>query len=186
MNSPAEVTQILQDWRSGDNSALNRLMPLVYNELRQIASRYLRRRNPNQTLQTTALVHEAYMRLVGKQDLDWQNRAHFFGIAAKIMRGILLDYVKTQQAEKRGGSNVRLSLDEAIGVDQKQDLDIVTLNDALNKLSAIDERKSRIVELRFFAGLGADEIAEALSTSPTTVTREWKMAKAWLRYEMGR
>jgi RNA polymerase sigma factor (TIGR02999 family) len=181
IDSPADLTQMLQDWRGGDKSALERLMPIVYNEMR--------RRNPNQTLQTTALVHEAYMRLIDRQDLDWQNRAHFFAVAAKMMRGILVNYSIANSTEKRGGANIKLSLDEAIETPDNpncQEFDILALNDALKKLEAADERKSQIVELRFFAGLGNEEIAEALGVSVPTVKREWKLTKAWLRYEMGK
>lgn len=187
MASTTDVTKLLRDWRNGDASALDRLMPIVYNELRQIASRYLRRRQANETLQTTALVHEAYMRLVDRQDFNWQDRAHFLAVSAKIMRGILVNYSLASSAEKRGGGAVKLSFDESIEVaDNKQGFDILALNDALKKLEVADARKSRIVELRFFAGLSNEEIAEALSISVPTVKREWKLTKAWLRFEMGR
>jgi RNA polymerase sigma factor (TIGR02999 family) len=186
MDSQKELTQLLQSWRNGDKAALDKLMPIVYDELRRIASHYLRRQRANQTLQTTALVHEAYLRLIGKEDIDWQNRAHFFGVAARMMRYILIDYALAQQTEKRGGGNIKLSLDEGIEVPDRKDLDIETLNEALNTLAAVDERKSQIVELRFFAGLSNEEIAEVLGTSLATVNREWRMAKAWLRSELGK
>lgn len=182
--SATDVTQMLQDWRSGDKSALDKLMPIVYDELRRIASNYLRKQRPGHTLQTTALVHEAYMRLVGKEDTDWQNRAHFFGFAAKTMRYVLMEYAALKETEKRGGGQIKLSLDEAIGTPEKQDFDLSALNDALETLAAMDERQCRIVELRFFAGLSNEEIAEALGISLATVNREWRLAKAWLRSEI--
>jgi len=184
MTPAMDVTQLLKDWKSGDMAALDRLMPVVYDELRRIASHYLHRQQPNQTLQTTALVHEAYIRLVGKQDMDWQNRAHFFGVAARMMRYILIDYALAQKTEKRGGSNLKLSLDEAIGLPEKKEFDIVDLHEALNRLADLDPRKGEVVELRFFAGLSNEEIAEVLKISLATVNREWRSAKAWLRSEM--
>jgi RNA polymerase sigma factor (TIGR02999 family) len=184
---PEDVTKMLQDWRSGDKSALDRLMPVVYDELRRIASRYLSRERSDHTLQTTALVHEAYIRLVKDQDLQLQNRAHFFGIAAHIMRRILVKYAIARKAEKRGGGDYKLSLDEAIGLPEKpeqNELDIIALNDVLNTLAAVDERKSKIIELRFFAGLNNEETAEAMGLSLATVNREWRTARAWLHKEL--
>jgi RNA polymerase sigma factor (TIGR02999 family) len=182
-----DVSQMLKDWRNGDQSALDRLMPVVYDELRRIASKYLRSERPDHTLQTTALVHEAYMRLVKEKDLQLQNRAHFFGIAAHVMRRILVKYAIAGKADKRGGGSYKLSLDEAIGLpgqpDQK-DLDIIALNKALNTLGAADERKSKIIELRFFAGLSNEEIADAMGLSLATVNREWRTARAWLYKEL--
>lgn len=180
MVSSADVTQMLRDWRKGDRAALDRLMPVVYDELRQIAARFLRNRRPGHTLQTTALVHEAYIRLIGKQDNDWQSRVHFFGFAAKTMRYILMEYAASQKTEKRGGGQIKLSLNEALETPERQDFDLLALHEALDILAAMDERQSQIVELRFFAGLGNEEIAELLGVSLATVNREWRMAKAWL------
>ena|SRR5438876_12106340 len=159
-------------------------MPLVYDELRRIANGYLRRENPNHTLQTTALVHEAYLRLIDQRNVQWQNRAHFFGIAAQMMRRILVNYALAQQAEKRWGGKSRLTLSKVADLADEQDLDIVVLDDALNKLAAMDERKSRLVELRFFGGLSMEETAEVLGVSLATAKREWGLARAWLYREM--
>jgi RNA polymerase sigma factor (TIGR02999 family) len=184
MTSPNGVTQLLQDWKNGDKAALDKLMPVVYDELRRIASRYLKQQRSNHTLQTTALVHEAYIRLVGKQDIEWQNRAHFFGIAARMMRYILLDYAVAQQAEKRGGGNLKLSLEDVIELPEKNELDVAVLHDSLNTLAEVDERKSQIVELKFFAGLSNEDVAEVMGVSLATVNREWRMARAWLQSEL--
>jgi RNA polymerase sigma factor (TIGR02999 family) len=184
MASTAEVTQLLQNWRNGDGSALDRLFPIVYDELRQIAARYLRKQRPGHTLQTTALVHEAYIRLIEKQDMDWQNRAHFFGFAAKTMRYVLMEYAMARKTDKRGGGQILLSLDEAIALPERKEFDLLALNDALSTLAEMDERQSNLVELRFFAGLSNEEIAEVLGISLATVNREWRSAKAWLRTEM--
>ena len=184
MTSPNNVTQLLQNWKNGDKEALDELMPVVYDELRRIASRYLKQQRSNHTLQTTALVHEAYMRLIGKQDIEWQNRAHFFGIAARMMRYILMDYAIAQQAEKRGGGNLKLSLDDVIELPEKNELDVAVLHDSLNTLAEVDERKSQIVELKFFAGLSNEEVAEVMGVSLATVNREWRMARAWLQSEL--
>ena len=184
MTSSSGVTQLLQDWKNGDKAALDKLMPVVYDELRRIASRFLRKQRSNHTLQTTALVHEAYVRLVGKQDLEWQNRAHFFGVAARMMRFILMDYALAQQTEKRGGGNLKLSLDDNIDLPEKNELDLVVLHDSLNTLAEVDERKSQVVELKFFAGLSNEEIAEVMGISLATVNREWRMARAWLQSEL--
>jgi RNA polymerase sigma factor (TIGR02999 family) len=181
-----EITQMLKEWKKGDKEALDRLMPAVYDELRRIANRHLRRRQPGHTLQTTALVHEAYMKLAGAQDLNLENRVHFFNMAARIMRCILVNHAVANKTEKRGGDNIKLSLDEAIGTPEKRDFDVVALNEALIKLAALDERQSRIVELRFFAGLTSEEIAEALEISIATVTREWRIARAWLQNEIAK
>jgi RNA polymerase sigma factor (TIGR02999 family) len=184
MDKPKEVTLILKDWNRGDQSALEKLMPIVYDELKRIAARYMRKEQPNHTLQATALVNEAFMRLADEKDLEWQNRAHFFAIAANTMRRILVSYAVAARADKRGGGELRLSLDEAIGLPEKRDYNLLALNDALNRLAVMDPRKSQIVELRFFAGLENEEIAEALGISVGTVKREWKMAKAWLQCEL--
>ncbi len=184
--SSQDVTRLLQDWSKGDQAALANLMPLVYNELRHLASRYLRRERAGHTLQTTALVHEAYLRLIDQNQVTWQNRAHFFGVAAQMMRRILVDHAREQHAEKRGGGAPRLSLDEAIGLAGERGVNLIALDDALSALAAIDPQQSRIVELRFFGGLTVEETAEVLGVSPATVKREWSMAKAWLYREISK
>jgi RNA polymerase sigma factor (TIGR02999 family) len=178
------VTELLVDWSKGDQEALNKLIPLVYDELHKLASRYLRRERPDHTLQTTALVHEAYIKLVDQKDANWQNRLQFFGVAAQLMRRILVDYARRRRASKRGGSYYKLSLDEAIVSSEEKDAELLALDEALDRLSAIDPQQSRVVELRIFAGLTLEETAQALNISPRTVRREWSMAKAWLRKEI--
>ena len=178
-----QVTQLLLNWRAGDPQALGSLTPLVYGELRRIAKRYLQRERQGHTLQSTALVHEAYLKLID-QDVSWQNRAHFFGIAAQFMRRILVDHARAKQAEKRGGANAcRVTLDEGIAAAQS-DVDLVALDGALSRLASIDAQQSRIIELRFFAGLSIEETAEVLEVSPATVKRDWAMARAWLFREL--
>ncbi len=184
--SPSDVTQLLLKWSDGDREALDQLMPLVYTELRRLADRYLRRERPGHTLQATALVHEAYVQLVDQRNVRWQNRAHFFGVAANLMRQILVQYARSHHAAKRGGSGYKLSLDEAAGVSKEPDVDLVALDDALNTLAAIDPQQSRIVELRFFGGLTIEETAQVLGISPATVKREWTVAKAWLHSEISK
>ena len=179
-SSPEEVTQLLVAWGNGNKAALEKLMPLVYDELRRLAHHYMRREHPGHTLQTTALVNEAYFRLVDQKHVHWQNRAHFFAISAQLMRRILIDHARSHQFVKRGGGAHKVSLDEVAVVAQEQAADLLALDDALRSLAAIDERKGRIVELRFFGGLSTEETAEALKISPRTVMREWSMAKAWL------
>ncbi len=179
-SSPNDVTRLLVQLTDGDRDVLNELLPLVYNELRQLAAKYLRREREGHTLQPTALVHEAYLRLIDQKQVRWQNRAHFFGIAAQMMRRILVDHARTHNAEKRGGEFQLLSLDENIDVSATPAADLVALDDALNRLAAIDEQKSRIVELRFFGGLSVEETAEVLGVSTPTIKRQWRMAKAWL------
>ena len=160
-------------------------MPLVYGELRRLAQAYLRRERSNHTLQSTALVHEAFLRMVSQQEVQWKNRAHFYGIAAQMIRRILVDYARSQHAEKRGSGAVKLELDEAMAVAQPgQEIDLLGLNDALDKLSQMDERQSRVVELRFFAGLSIEETAEVMHLSPASIKREWQTARAWLFREM--
>ncbi|MGH9630291.1 MAG: sigma-70 family RNA polymerase sigma factor [Bryobacteraceae bacterium] len=181
---PEDVTRLLINWRNGDQQALEQLMPLVYGELRKLANRYLRRERSDHTLQSTALVHEAYLRLVDQRSVQWQNRAHFFGVAAQMIRRILVDHARGHQTSKRGGGAPKLSLDEAVAVAEKRDLDLVALDDALNGLAAIDPQQSRIVELRFFAGLSIEDTAEVLGISPATVKRDWTIAKAWLYRDM--
>jgi RNA polymerase sigma factor (TIGR02999 family) len=187
MTSQHEITRLLVDWSNGDQQALEKLTPLVYEELHRLAKRYLRQERQGHTLQSTALVNEAYLKLVGQSRIRWQNRAHFFGIAAQLIRRILVDYARTRHAAKRGSNSPRLSLDEAIGVlGDDRDLDLVALDDALEGLAKIDPRQSRLVELRFFAGLTVEETAEVMQMSPATVKREWTAAKAWLFREIRR
>jgi RNA polymerase sigma factor (TIGR02999 family) len=187
MTSQHEITRLLVDWSNGDKLALEKLTPLVYEELHRLAKRYLRQERQGHTLQSTALVNEAYLKLVGQHSIRWQNRAHFFGIAAQLIRRILVDYARTRHAAKRGSNSPRLSLDEAIAVPgDDRDLDLVALDDALEGLSKIDPRQGRLVELRFFAGLTVEETAEVLQMSPATVKREWTAAKAWLFREIRR
>jgi RNA polymerase sigma factor (TIGR02999 family) len=181
---PKDVTQLLVDWGKGDKQALDGLMPLVYDELHRIASRYLRRERQGHTLQTTALINEAYMRLVDQNRVSWQSRAHFFGVAAQMMRRILVDHARSHLYAKRGGGAQKLTLDEAIATPQERDLDLVALDDALTTLAEIDPQQGRIIELRYFGGLTIDETAEVLSISPATVKRDWNMAKAWLYGEI--
>jgi RNA polymerase sigma factor (TIGR02999 family) len=178
------VTQILIGWGQGDKEALDKLVPLVYDELRRQAARYLRRERVGHTLQTTALINEAYLRLIDQKHVHWQNRAHFFGIAAQLMRRILVDHARTKKRAKRGGSDVRVSLTEATYVASAQDLDIVALDEALDRLAKVDPQQSKIVELKFFSGLTVEETAEVLSISPATVKRDWSMARAWLHREI--
>src|SRR5262245_58456788 len=175
-SSPSDVTQLLMDWSKGDKDALDRLVPIVYDELRRQASRYLQRERAGHTLQTTALIHEAYLRLVDQRTVVWQDRAHFFGIAAHLMRQILVDHARSRKRAKRGGSDVRVSLNEAIAASAPKDLDIVALDAALERLTAIDPQQGKVVELRFFSGLNVEETAEVLRISPATVKRECRIA----------
>ena len=175
-----DVTGLLLSWRQGDTAALDRLIPLVYEELRRVAGRRLRGETPEHSLQATALVHEVYLRLVDVDRMTLTSRAHFFGVAATLMRQILVDHARRQRADKRGGGVTMLSLDEASPAAWTSSVDVLALDEALDALSAIDSRQCRVVELRFFAGLTIDEVAEALGVSPATVEREWALAKAWL------
>jgi RNA polymerase sigma factor (TIGR02999 family) len=179
-----EVTRLLVNWSKGDQKALEELTPLVYAELRRLAGRFLRRERSDHTLQSTALVHEAFLRLIDQRSVQWQNRAHFFGVAAQLIRRILVDYARSRQTAKRGADAIKLSLDDALAVAEKRDLDLVALDDALNNLARLDEQQSRIVELRFFTGLSIEETAEVLGVSPATVKREWVTAKALLYREL--
>jgi RNA polymerase sigma factor (TIGR02999 family) len=179
-----EVTRLLVEWGNGNRQALEELMPLVYSELRQVAGRYMRRERSGHTLQCTALVNEAYLRLIDQHSVQWKNRAHFFGVAAEMIRRILADYARSQHAQKRGADAPKISLDEAFGVGQERDLDLVALDEALDRLKKIDERQCRVVELRFFAGLSVEETAEVMEISPASVKREWVTAKAWLFREL--
>lgn len=178
------VTQLLRDWQAGDPSARDQLLEIVYEELRRQAARYLRRERPDHTLQPTALVHEAYLQLIDQNSINWENRAHFFGVAARLMRRILVDHARAHRAEKRGSGQEQLALDEAIGVPQTKDLNILALNDALDELERMDEQQSRIVELRYFGGLSIEETATVTGVSPATVKREWAMAKVWLQHQL--
>ena len=182
--SPHEVTQLLKDWSSGNQAALDKLTPLVYEELHRLAHRYMNRERPGNSLQTSGLVHEAFLKLVDQRNVRWQNRAHFFGIAAQLMRRILVDYARNRQYAKRGGNAYQVSLDEGLIVSEERGAEVVALDEALVGLAVIDSRKSQIVELRFFGGLSIDETAEVLGVSPGTVMRDWTLAKAWLRREM--
>jgi len=182
--SAQEVTQLLVDWRNGNQAALDQLMPLVYDELRRLAKRYMNRENPGHTLQTTALVNEAYLRLIDQGNVEWQNRAHFFAIAAQIMRHLLVDHARSQHFAKRGGGAHQVSLDEALVVTEGREADLLALDEALDRLAAFDRRKSQIVELRYFGGLSTEETAEVLGVSEITIKREWLKAKAWLYREL--
>jgi len=185
-SSTHEVTQLLIAWSSGDKAALDKLMPLIHQELRRLAHRYMSRERPGHTLQTTALVNEAYVRLVNRKNVHWQNRAHFFAIAAELMRTILVDHARSHAFAKRGGGARNITLDEAMVVSQQRAAEVVALDEGLKELAAIDPQQSRIVELRFFGGLTIEEIAEVLGLSPATIKREWSTAKAWLYHELAK
>lgn len=178
--SPHEVTQLLEDWSNGNQTALDKLMPLVDRELHRLAHHYMRREYAGHTLQTTALVNEAYLKLIDQKHVHWKNRAHFFALSAQLMRRILVDHARSRQYAKRGGGAKRISFDEALVVSHERGADLIALDEALYKLAAIDPRKSKVVELRFFGGLSVEESAVALQISAVTVMREWSMAKAWL------
>ena len=179
-----EITRLLRAWSDGDSAALDQLMPLVQDELRRLAHQYMRREQPGHLLQTSALVNEAYLRLIDQTQVRWQNRAHFFGIAARLMRRILVDDARRRHRDKRGGYAIQVPLDEAADVPQQQAANLLALDDALRALAAIDQRQSEIVELRFFGGLSIKETAEVLQVSLGTVMRDWTFARAWLRKEM--
>ena len=178
--SPHEVTQLLLDWSNGNQAALDRLMRLVDRELHRLAHHYMRRENAGHTLQTTALVNEAYLKLIDQKHVRWKNRAHFFALSAQLMRRILVDHARGRKYEKRGGGAQQIAFDEALVVSPERGADLVALDEALSKLTSIDQRKGKVVELRFFGGLSVEETAEALEISAVTVMREWSMAKAWL------
>ena len=186
--SEGEVTRLLQGWRDGDREALDSLLPLVYEELRRLAHFQLRNERPGHTLQSAALVHEAYLRLVGLNSLQWEGRTHFFAVAARVMRQVLVDYARRHGAAKRGGSVCKLSLEEAMiaPLGKEKDVDVVALDEALLALARIDARQSRVVEMRFFAGLSLSEISDVLEVGPATVQRDWTAARAWLHREMSR
>jgi RNA polymerase sigma factor (TIGR02999 family) len=181
-----QVTELLIRWRGGDKAALDTLMPLVYGELRRIARRYLSAERPDHTLQSTALVHEAYVRLAHQDLPQWENRAHFFAVAAQLMRQILVDHARSHRAAKRGAGGCKLTLDEVSEIPLMTDVDVIALDDALKTLAEMDQQQSRVVELKFFGGLSINETAEVLSISPSTVERYWMSARAWLFRELDR
>jgi RNA polymerase sigma-70 factor (ECF subfamily) len=181
---PREVTQLLLAWNGGDESALRKLVPLVYDELHRLAKRQLVRERPDNTLQTTALINEAYLKLVDIRNVQWQNRAHFFALCARLMRRILVDFARSRRYAKRGGGVQPVALDESMAISPPYSADLVVVDDALKALTKIDARKGQVVELRFFGGLTVEETAEALKVSPDTVRRDWKLAKVWLLREI--
>lgn len=178
------LTQILIRYGKGDAQAIEELLPRVYQELRRLAASYMRKENAEHTLQATALVHEAYFRLIDQKEVQWQNRAHFFGVAAQMMRRILIDHARVKHANKRGGDHTKVSFDEALHWSEKDGPDLLAIDAALTKLQQLDERQAKVVELRYFGGLSIEETAEALETSPATVKRDWLLAKAWLAREL--
>jgi RNA polymerase sigma-70 factor (ECF subfamily) len=182
--SPHRVTQLLQEWSRGDNAALAELTPLVYQELRRLAHHYMEGQRRNHTLQTTALVNEAYLRLADQTNPNWQSRAHFFAVAARAMRQIVVDYARSNRAQKRGGGGARIELDESAILSPEQSKEIVDLHEALKRLGTLDSRKAQVVELKFFGGLNYDEIAEVLKIARMTVRRDWEFAKLWLYTEL--
>ncbi|MBM3747270.1 MAG: sigma-70 family RNA polymerase sigma factor [Acidobacteria bacterium] len=181
-----DISGLLRAWSQGDQAALARLIPLVETELRRIATRYLKRGRPDPALQTTALLDEAYARLIDLKQADWQDRAHFFGVSARVMRSILVDYARARRSAKRGGGARPVPLEDALAVCRERSADMVAVHEALNALAKVDARKSEVVELRFFGGLSVEEAAGVLRVSPQTVMRDWRLAKAWLWRELGR
>jgi len=188
MTTPSthEITELLVAWGKGDQEALDKLMPLVYQELHRLAEHYMKGERLGHILQTTALVNEVYLRLIDWENVEWQNRAHFFGVSARLMRHILVHFARKRLTARRGGGAVQVSLSEAANITSAQNLDLVALDDALNALAALDPRQSQVVEMRFFGGLSIEETAEALKVSPATVRRDWSLARAWLRRELKR
>lgn len=185
MPNSQQITQLLKEWSKGNQAVLDDLMPLVYDELRRQASRYLRNERQGHTLQTTALIHEAYLKLIGINQIEWQNRAHFFAIASTAMRRILVDYARERKREKRGGIAENLPLTEALQISSNEkSVDLIALDEALNRLAKLDERQARVVELRYFSGLSNDETAEVLGVSNATVRNDWNLAKAWLKLQI--
>ncbi len=180
-----DVTRLLRAWSAGDEQALEKLTPLVYEQLHRAAQRYMAGERPGHTLQTTALVHEVYLRLVDCRQINWQDRAHFFAVSAQLMRRILIDFARSHNYQKRGGGVANVSLDEALTVSNKPDMNLLALDDALQSLASVDARKGKIVELRFFGGLSIEETAAVLKVSEETVVRDWRLSKAWLLREMG-
>lgn len=185
MADSQKITDLLQAWTAGDETAIERLLPLVMDELRRIAKKHLRRERPGHTLQTTALINEAYIKLVGQTRVHWQNRTHFYAIAAQCMRRILIDYARTRGRERRGGDAAQVTLSDVMLMSTERSEELLALDAALLKLALEDERKSKVVELRYFGGYSVEEIAEILGVSETTVARDWRMACAWLRREVG-
>ena len=186
-HAPSEITQMLIELTGGNKDVVNQILPHIYDELRRLAGSYLRRERADHTLQPTALVHEAYMKLIDQKQVHWQNRAHFFGIAAQVMRRILMDHARKHTAEKRGGDADKLPLEEEIlVVSHERSADLIALDDALQALSQFDEQKAKIVELRYFGGLSIEETAEVIGVSVPTINRQWRMAKAWLHAELAR
>lgn len=182
--SSSEITQLLHEWREGDQLALERLTPVVYEELHRMARHYMAREREGHTLQTTALIHEVYLRLVKVKEVQWQDRAHFFAISAQLMKRILTDFARSRGYQKRGGGVQRVPLDDAFTISAEPEVDLVALEEALNHLGETDPRKCKVVELRFFGGMTVEETAEALHISPETVMRDWSMARAWLQREL--
>ncbi|HEX7251895.1 MAG TPA: sigma-70 family RNA polymerase sigma factor [Thermoanaerobaculia bacterium] len=183
--APGDVTRLLQLWSGGDRDALERLIPLVYGELRRLAGRYMKRERPNHTLEPTAVVHEAFLRLIEQKNVSWKNRAHFFGVAAQAMRRVLVDHARRHKADKRGGvGTCALTLAEPASPAGTQPVDLIALDLALSQLAAFDEEKARVVELRYFGGLTVEETAEVIGASPSTVRRDWKAARVWLHREL--
>jgi RNA polymerase sigma-70 factor, ECF subfamily len=185
MHAQPNITEVLERWSNGEQSALEELVPLIYKELRRLAGHYIRRERHDHTLQPTALINEVFLRLIDQNGIRWQSRAHFFGISAKLMRRILVDHARSHQAAKRGGGQYSLSLSRADRIAGRQTVDLLAVNLALQQLEGLDPQQARVVELRFFGGLTIEETAEVLSVSHATVEREWKMARSWLRHELG-
>ncbi len=187
MQNPSNITQLLQEWSNGKAEVLEKLMPLVYDELRRQAARFLQKERPHHTLQATALIHEAYLKLIGQKQIEWQNRNHFFAIASTAMRRILVDYARERHREKRGGYAENLPLDEVFYISaNEKTIDLIALDEALNRLGKMNERQARVVELRYFSGLSNDETAEVLGVSNATVRNDWNIAKAWLRIQISK
>ncbi len=186
-NTSQDISRLLRQWSEGNRAAFEELLPLVYEELHRQAARYLRRERAGHTLQTTALIHEAYLRLIDQRDMQWESRTHFFAIAAQMMRRVLVDYARAKHREKRGGDDVRLPLEDVmlVAADEKG-IDLMALDQALTRLGAVDEQQSRVVELRYFGGLSLEKTAEVLHISRATAARDWDVAKAWLRRELTR
>ena len=184
--SSNDITQLLAAWGNGDQNALDQLMPLVYSELHRMAHRHMKKERPGHTLQTSALLNEVFLRLVDQRNVTWKSRAHFFAIAAQVMRRILVDYARSRSSAKRAGNARQVSFNEELIVSEQRSADILELHDALNELATIDERKSKVVELKFFGGLSIEETAEVLGVSPGTVMRDWTLSKAWLRLAMAK
>jgi len=185
-STPQQVTQLLVEWGNGNQAALDQLMPLVYAELRKMAKRHMRQQRPGHTLQTTALVHEAFFKLVGESGKQWENRAHFFGVAAQAMRHVLVDYARSAHAQKRGGARQPVTLDEAMAISTERLAEVIELDDCLTVLAKLHPRQSEVISLRYFGGLSVEETAETLKVSPETVMRDWRVAKAWLHTQLSR